>query len=63
MLKRLTQFFQQTETEGALTQNADALHVAAAALMLRAAQIDGDIDAHEEALIKRLPPPHFGLDA
>jgi len=63
MLKRLTQFFQQTETEGALTQNADALHVAAAALMLRAAQIDGDIDAHEEALIKRLLGPHFGLDA
>jgi len=63
MLKCLTQFFQQTETEGALTQNADALHVAAAALMLRAAQIDGDIDAHEEALIKRLLGPHFGLDA
>lgn len=63
MLKRLTDFFQQTETHGTLTQNADALHVAAAALMVRAAQIDGDIDAHEQALIQKLIGPHFGLDA
>jgi len=63
MLKRLTDFFQQTETQGTLTQNADALHVAAAALMVRAAQIDGDIDAHEQALIQKLIGPHFGLDA
>ena len=63
MLKRLTDFFQQTETQGALPQNADALHIAAAALMVRAAQIDGDIDAHEQALIEKLIGPHFGLDA
>ena len=63
MLKRLTDFFQQTETQGTLTQNADALHVAAAALMVRAAQIDGDIDAHEQELIQKMIGPNFGLDA
>lgn len=40
----------------------DALHIAAAALLVRAAQIDGHMDEGEEKLIARLVGPHFGLD-
>ena len=40
---------------------ADQLHVAAAALLVRAAQIDGHISDVESALLKRLIGPHFGL--
>ena len=41
----------------------DALHIAAAALLVRAAQIDGLMDAGEEKLLARLVGPNFGLDA
>ena len=41
----------------------DALHIAAAALLVRAAQIDGSMDAGEEKLLARLVGPNFGLDA
>ncbi len=41
---------------------ADRLHVAAAALLVRAAQIDGHVDAHEQQLLQRLVGPYFGLD-
>lgn len=44
------------------TPQSDALHIAAAALLVRAAQIDGKIDAVEETLLTRLVGPHFGLD-
>lgn len=40
----------------------DALHIAAAALLVRAAQIDGHMDEGEKKLIARLVGPHFGLD-
>lgn len=39
----------------------DELHIAAAALLVRAAQIDGVMDASEEKLLGRLIGPHFGL--
>ena len=41
---------------------ADRLHVAAAALLIRAAQIDGEVDSHEQQLLQRLVGPYFGLD-
>ncbi|MEC7266954.1 MAG: TerB family tellurite resistance protein, partial [Pseudomonadota bacterium] len=34
------------------TEPADRLHVAAAALLIRAAQIDGTVDAHEQQLLQ-----------
>ena len=39
----------------------DRLHVAAAALLVRAAQIDGHVDAHEQQLLQHLVGPYFGL--
>ncbi|MGI9440792.1 MAG: TerB family tellurite resistance protein [Parvibaculales bacterium] len=43
-------------------QQDDRLHVAAATLLVRAAQIDGKIDATEEATLERIINTHFGLD-
>ncbi len=40
----------------------DQLHIAAAALLVRAALIDGSIDMAEEKLLARLIGPHFGLN-
>ena len=41
----------------------DALHIAAAALLVRAAQIDGVMDDNETKLLTRLVGPHFGLES
>lgn len=49
--------------ETAATPQSDALHIAAAALLVRAAQMDGHMDDGEEKLLARLVGPHFGLDA
>lgn len=61
MLDMLKNIFAEPVAETAAPQS-DELHIAAAALLVRAAQIDGIMDAGEETLIARLVGPHFGLD-
>lgn len=61
MLDRLKSIFTTPAALPETPQPADQLHVAAAALLVRAAQIDGHIDAREAALLKRLVGPYFGL--
>lgn len=61
MLDMLKNIFAEPIAETAAPQS-DELHIAAAALLVRAAQIDGIMDAGEETLIARLVGPHFGLD-
>ena len=61
MLDKLKNLFTETIDEGTAPQS-DALHIAAAALLVRAAQIDGHMDEGEETLLARLVGPHFALD-
>ena len=61
MLNKMKSLFTELVAETSTPQS-DALHIAAAALLVRAAQIDGKIDAHETQLLSRLVGPHFGLD-
>lgn len=61
MLNKLKTLFAEPVSETQAPQS-DALHIAAAALLVRAAQIDGNMDAGEETLLARLVGPHFGLD-
>lgn len=61
MLDKITLMFSEPVAENAAPQS-DELHIAAAALLVRAAQIDGVMDAAEETLLRRLVGPHFGLD-
>lgn len=61
MLDKMKSMFTEPVAETAAPQS-DALHIAAAALLVRAAQIDGQMDAHETKLLERLVGPHFGLD-
>ncbi len=60
MLDKLKTMFSEPVAETAAPQS-DELHIAAAALLVRAAQIDGVMDASEEKLLARLVGPHFGL--
>jgi len=62
MLDKMKSLFTEPMAETAQPQS-DALHIAAAALLVRAAQIDGQMDDHETQLLTRLVGPHFGLDA
>ena len=61
MLDRLKNIFNTPTPNDAPAPAADQLHVAAAALLVRAAQIDGHVSEAETALLKRLVGPHFGL--
>jgi uncharacterized tellurite resistance protein B-like protein len=62
MLDKMKSLF--TEPVGEKTPpRSDALHIAAAALLVRAAQIDGVMDHNETKLLTRLVGPHFGLKA
>ncbi len=61
MLDKLKTLFAEPVSETQAPQS-DALHIAAAALLVRAAQIDGNMDTGEETLLARLVGPHFGLD-
>ena len=61
MLDKLKTMFAEPVATSAPPRS-DALHIAAAALLVRAAQIDGHMDDGEEKLIARLVGPHFGLD-
>ena len=61
MLNKMKTLFTEPIAEENAPQS-DALHIAAAALLVRAAQIDGEMDAHESQLLSRLVGPHFGLD-
>ncbi len=61
MLDKLKTMFAEPVAASAPPRS-DALHIAAAALLVRAAQIDGHMDEGEEKLIARLVGPHFGLD-
>lgn len=61
MLDRIKSLFTEPVAEDRVPQS-DALHIAAAALLVRAAQIDGHMDAGEAQLLSRLVGPHFGLD-
>ena len=61
MLDKLKTLFAEPVSETQPPQS-DALHIAAAALLVRAAQIDGHMDEGEEKLLARLVGPHFGLD-
>ncbi|MDB2668410.1 TerB family tellurite resistance protein [Alphaproteobacteria bacterium] len=61
MLERLKNILNTQLAEQPVPQPADELHVAAAALLVRAAQIDGHIDDSESALLERLVGPYFGL--
>ena len=60
MLDKLKTMFNEPVVETAAPQS-DELHIAAAALLVRAAQIDGVMGASEEKLLARLVGPHFGL--
>ena len=62
MLNKVKSLFTEPVTADEAPQS-DALHIAAAALLVRAAQIDGSMDAGEEKLLARLVGPNFGLDA
>lgn len=62
MLNKVKSLFTEPVEAGEAPQS-DALHIAAAALLVRAAQIDGSMDAGEEKLLARLVGPNFGLDA
>lgn len=62
MLNRLKTVFTEPVAETAEPQS-DELHIAAAALLVRAAQIDGSMDEGEAQLLRRLVGPHFGLQA
>ena len=62
MLDRLKTVFTEPVAETAEPQS-DELHIAAAALLVRAAQIDGLMDEGEAQLLRRLVGPHFGLEA
>ena len=62
MLDKLKTLFAEPVSENQPPQS-DALHIAAAALLVRAAQIDGHMDEGEEKLLARLVGPNFGLDA
>ena len=62
MLNKVKSLFIEPVESGETPQS-DALHIAAAALLVRAAQIDGSMDAGEEKLLARLVGPNFGLDA
>lgn len=59
MLTRIKNLLAPPET--ATPPAADRVHVAAAALLVRAAQIDGTLDAREEALLSHITKTHFGL--
>ena len=61
MLDKLKTMFAEPVAASAPPRS-DAFHIAAAALLVRAAQIDGHMDEGEEKLIARLVGPHFGLD-
>ena len=61
MLNKMKFLFTEPMAEASAPQS-DALHIAAAALLVRAAQIDGEIDTHESQLLSRLVGPHFGLN-
>ncbi len=43
------------------TSDSDDVHIAAAALLVYAARIDGDLDARESHILSKLTAPHFGL--
>ena len=62
MLKRLKTLIADDAPVPEAAEPADRLHVAAAALLIRAAQIDGTVDAHEQQLLQRLVGPYFGLE-
>lgn len=62
MLNKVKSLFTEP-VEADKAPQSDALHIAAAALLVRAAQIDGTMDAGEEKLLARLVGPNFGLDA
>ena len=62
MLDRLKSVFAAETPLPETPSPADRLHVAAAALLIRAAQIDGHVDTHEQQLLQRLVGPYFGLD-
>ena len=62
MLDKLKNMFAEPVAPSAPPRS-DELHIAAAALLVRAAQIAGKMDESEEKLIARLVGPHFGLDA
>ena len=62
MLKRLKTLIADDAPVPEASEPADRLHVAAAALLIRAAQIDGTVDAHEQQLLQRLVGPYFGLE-
>ena len=62
MLDKLKTIFDAPVAQTAQPQS-DELHIAAAALLVRAAQIDGSMDEGEAQLLRRLVGPHFGLEA
>ena len=62
MLDRLKTVFTEPVAETGEPQS-DELHIAAAALLVRAAQIDGSMDEGEAQIMRRLVGPHFGLEA
>ena len=61
MLNRLKTLIATDRPAPETPEPADRLHVAAAALLVRAAQIDGHVDAHEQQLLQHLVGPYFGL--
>ena len=62
MLNRLKTLIATDRPAPKAPEPADRLHVAAAALLVRAAQIDGHVDAHEQQLLQHLVGPYFGLN-
>ncbi len=62
MLNRLKILITTDRPAPEAPEPADRLHVAAAALLVRAAQIDGHVDAHEQQLLQHLVGPYFGLN-
>ena len=66
MLKKFSSLFakasedEQSKDSGSITH--DELHLAAAVLMVEAIHIDGEADAKEIAVVKRVLAQHFSLE-
>jgi len=60
MLDRIKELFSNVETAPP-EPSFDLAHMAAAVLLAYAAQVDGTLDAHENAVLKRIAGPAFGL--
>lgn len=61
MFKQISSFLRDLTAEDEAIESGDDLQIAAAALMIEAGSIDGDLDPREQAAITQSLQRHFGL--